>query len=159
MATLEAVLDESGSWISISHNYRPNKKFNMAARRPYWIHIIDLKSAQHSSLLFQYLDFLKWGDSHCFLYEFQVWTSHVKFQKPISKWPSWQPFWMNQGHEFQVCTTTGPTKFIALGFNYCIYCGSGGVAITRNSTWPPDGHFEMRYDLKKCALTSCLLFQ
>jgi len=57
MAALTAILDESGSWISSMHNYRPNQV-------------------------------------HC----------------------TW--------------------------FHVFIYCRSGGVASTNNSTWPPGGHFE-----------------
>ena len=53
---------------------------------------------------------------------------------------SWIPVRLNYRHNQVHCTW----------FHVCICCGSGGVAITNNSTWPPDGHIKFRYWPKKC---------
>ena len=144
MAALAAILDESGSWISLRHNCRPNQ-VNCT-----WFHVciscgsggvaITRNSTWppggHIGFIYwpkkcinfiitisvtQLLD-MKWFPL------LAIWIpglniTYYWFQKPISKWPPWQPSWMSQGNDFQLSTTTGPTNYIALGFVSASYVG------------------------------------
>ena len=139
MAALAAILDESGSWISFRHNYRPNqvhctwfrvytfchiwrssnnKNFNMATMWSCWIHIFDLKV--HDIYHYYLSNLIAWNKVTpiaCYMNSRSGdHILYIRFQMPISKWPPWQPSWMSQGHEFHLDTTSGPTKYIALGF-------------------------------------------
>ena len=52
----------------------------------------------------------------CYMISMSGDHKHVLGSEANLKRPPWQPSWMSQGHEFQLDTTTGQTKYIALGF-------------------------------------------